>query len=425
MRRRRNTYFWPLVCLILSIIYVGARMYRIAMSSNESTESDRYVVIVSLDGFRYMYLDEIPTPSLDAIAAEGVSGPLQPAYPSNTFPNHYSMITGLYPQNHGIVNNRFWVDEFNDYYRLGDNERVLNPDFYHGEPIWNTAQKQGIKSASYFWVGSEVGIGGEHPTYWHPYDGSVPFVTRADSVIAWLQKPIEERPRLITWYLQEPDHSGHVYGTDSEELRAMVTQVDSVVGYFRQELAKLPIADKVDFMIVSDHGMANYDPDKMFNLWEYLPVDSFKYVVEGAPALLYTKDPAYIDEAMKILEEIPGISAYRRSEVPSRFHYNESDRIGDIVIIPDLGGYVFFNESPRLGNKAGHGFDNALPEMQGIFFGVGPSFAKGVKVSPTPNVTIYPLLCHLLQLTPAPNDASETDVQKLMGKTLPTNSSRH
>lgn len=409
---RRKTTFWALLILTLSAIFVGIKLYQ---QSSKAKTQERYAVILSLDGFRYMYLDEIPTPFLDAMAAEGVSGSLQPSYPSNTFPNHYSMATGLYPQNHGIVNNRFWVNELNDYYRLGDSTRVYNPAFYGGEPIWNTAEKQGIKAGSYFWVGSETAVQNMHPSYWKKYDADTSFTARADSVIAWLQKPIEERPRLITWYLQEPDHTGHTCGTESDELKAMVAKVDSVVGYFRSELAKLPIASQVDFIIVSDHGMKDYEPEKLVNLWDYLPADSFSYIVDGTPTLLYTKRPEYIDEAMSVLEKIPNITAYRRADVPARFHFSEGERLGDIVVMPELGGYIFFREEPELKLAAGHGFDNSVPEMQAIFFGAGPSFAKGKKVSQVPNVAIYPLLCHLLQLTPASNDGTEEDVQKLLG----------
>lgn len=409
---RRKTTFLALLLLTLAGIFVGVTLYK---QSQKAEAQERYAVILSLDGFRYMYLDELSTPNLDAMAAEGVSGSLQSSYPSNTFPNHYSMATGLYPKHHGIVNNRFWVDELNDYYKLGDSARVYNPAFYGGEPIWNTAEKQGIKAGSYFWVGSETAVQNMRPSYWKKYNAETSFTARADSVIAWLQKPIEERPRLITWYIQEPDHTGHTYGTGSDQLKSMVSTVDSVVGYFRSELAKLPIASQVDFIIVSDHGMKDYEPDKIVNLMDYLPADSFRYIVDGTPTLLYTKHPEYIDEAMKVLENVPHVTAYRRADVPARFHYSEGDRLGDIVVMPELGGYIFFREKPELKLPAGHGFDNTLPEMQAIFFGVGPSFAKGKKVSQVPNVAIYPLLCHILQLTPAPNDGTEEDVQKLLG----------
>ena len=161
--------------------------------------------------------------------------------------------------------------------------------------------------------------------------------------------------------------------------------------------------------------MKDYEPEKLVNLWDYLPADSFSYMVDGVPTLLYTKRPEYIDEAMSVLEKVPNITAYQRADVPARFHFSEGERLGDIVVMPELGGYIFFREEPELKLAAGHGFDNSVPEMQAIFFGVGPSFAKGKKVSQVPNVAIYPLLCHLLQLTPAPNDGTEEDVQKLLG----------
>lgn len=398
--------------VVLAALFVVFRLW----TPEETKLQGRYTVIVSIDGFRAEYFGRAHTPALNAMATEGVRAILTPMYPSNTFPNHYSMATGLHPQNHGLVNNSFWDEDLQDYYKLGDIERVHNPDFYWGEPIWNTAEKQGIKAGSYYWVGSETAIQGMHPSYWKVFDGNDSFVARADSVLAWLRKPEEERPRLITWYLQEPDAAAHHHGTQSQETLDMIAHVDSVIGYFRSELGKLPIANLVDFIVVSDHGMADLDPDKVVNLMDYLPRDSFSFVVEGAPTLLYAKSPEYVDVALEVLKTIPYITAYRTSEVPERFHYNKGGRLGDIVVMPELGASIFFRDEPRLEKKAGHGFDNQLPEMQAIFFAVGKSFAKGKEVGAVPNITIYPLLCRLQGLTPAPNDASEADVDRLLGR---------
>lgn len=398
--------------VLLAALFAGYKLWTVT----ETPSQQRYAVIVSVDGFRAEYLDRASTPALDAMASEGVRAVLSPMYPSNTFPNHYSMATGLHPQNHGLVNNSFWDEKLQDYYKVGDLERVHNPNFYLGEPIWNTAEKQGVKAGSYFWVGSETPIQGMRPSYWKVFNAGEPFVARADSVIAWLKKPEAERPHLITWCLEEPDACGHHNGTQSQEVLDMVARVDSVIGYFRSKLAQLPISDQVDFIVVSDHGMVDYDPNKVVNLMDYLPRDSFSFVVEGAPALLYAKNSEYVDVALEKLKSVPHITAYRTAEVPERFHFNKGKRLGDIVIMPDLGASVFFSEAPKLSKVAGHGFDNQLPEMQAIFFAVGDSFAKGREVGRVPNITIYPLLCRLLGLTPAPNDASETDVDKLLGK---------
>lgn len=412
MNSRKLTSLLSFV-VVLAAFFVGYKLW----TKQDANPQQRYAVIVSVDGFRAEYVEQAHTPALDAMASEGVKAMLTPMYPSNTFPNHYSMATGLHPQNHGLVNNSFWDEELQDYFKLGDIEKVHNPDFYRGEPIWNTAEKQGVKAGSYYWVGSETAIQGMRPSYWKVFDAADPFVARADSVLAWLRKPEAERPHLITWYMQEPDAVAHHHGTQSQEVLDMIAHVDSVIGYFRSELAKLPIANEVDFIVVSDHGMADLDPNKVVNLTDYLPRDSFTFVVEGAPTMLYAKNPEYVDVALEKLKSVPYISAYRTAEVPERFHFNQGKRIGDIVIIPELGTSLFFRDELKMGSKAaGHGFDNQLPEMQAIFFAVGPSFAKGKVVGAVPNITIYPLLCRLLGLTPAPNDASEADVDKLLGK---------
>lgn len=412
MNSRHTTTLLSLVVLLASIFF-GAKLWT---STAHDAVGDRYVVIVSLDGFRGEYLTRAHTPALDAMGEQGVRGALTPCFPSNTFPNHYSMVTGLYPQNHGIVNNTFWDFELNDFFKVGDLDKVQNPKYYWGEPIWNTAERQGVKTGSYYWVGSEAAIQGMRPSYWKVYDSADPFLARADSVLAWLQKPLEERPRLITWYLQEPDAVGHHNGTQSDKVISMCEEVDNVVGYFRSELAKLPIAAQVDFIVVSDHGMADYDASKVVNLNDYLPRDSFSYVAEGVPGLLYTKTASYADEVVRILKDVPYIDAYRTADVPERFHYSRGERLGDVVVIPEVGGYVYFREDATFDRIAGHGFDNQAPEMQAIFFAEGPSFARGKVVPAVPNITIYPLLCRLLGITPAPHDATEADVDILLGK---------
>lgn len=367
---------------------------------------DRYVVVLSLDGFRADYQGRANTPNLDQMDKEGLSGRFRPSYPTLTFPNHYSMATGLYPNNHGLVGNEFW-DERGAHYRLGDRKAVADPAFYKGEPLWNVARRHGMKSASFFWVGSETAIGGFQPDRWKTFNDKVPYTDRADSIISWLQLPKPERPNLLMWYIEEPDHTGHHEGPESPKTVRMVEKMDSVVGYFRSKLAQLPIASQVDFILVADHGMQSFDKSRSVNLADYLPRDSFEHVATGPFTHLYPK-AGYTETAYKILKKIPHIQVYRKGELPKRLHFGTSARIGELVLIADLGTQIFFRPEgiPKDFMHAGHGFDNKHPEMYAIFKAVGPDFQAGRHISqPIPNITLYPLVCQLLGLQPGANDA--------------------
>lgn len=402
-----------LVLLILGSCS-GGRTAQSKYSHRATPGGDRYVVVLSLDGFRDDYQRKARTPHLDAMDREGLSGSFRPCFPSLTFPNHYSMATGLHPNNHGIVGNEFW-DERGKHYTLGNRKAVEDPFFYKGEPLWNTAKRQGVRTASFFWVGSETAINGSQPDRWKKFNSKIPYMERADSVLAWLQLPEAERPHLIMWYLEEPDHTGHHFTPDAKETSQMIEQVDSVVGYFRAGLKKLPHGSQVDFILVSDHGMARFD--RVINFADYLPIDSFVHVATGPFTHLYPK-PSYKAKAMEILRSIKGIKVYDKSELPKRLHYGTNPRIGDIVILPELGVTTFFRPQGVDKSKvlaAGHGFDNAYPEMLALFKAVGPHFEAGRTVAePVPNITLYPLVCQLLGIRPAAHDASDALASSLL-----------
>lgn len=403
-----------LVGVLLVIATLGSvagcrtKSLAICNTANNLDLSERYVVVLSLDGFRADYQSKTETPNLDAIDQEGLSGTFRPCYPSLTFPNHYSMATGLHPNNHGLVGNEFW-DENGKHYKLGNRKAVEDPTFYYGEPLWNTARRNGLLSASFYWVGSETAIGGHQPNRWKRYDSGVPYRDRADSVISWLSAPIEERPRLIMWYLEEPDHTGHHYSPEAEETKLMIRQVDSVVGYFRSRLATLPIADKVDFILVSDHGMQTFDKSKEVNLADYLPIDSFEHVSTGPFTHLYPKE-GYLETAYKKLQSVPHVEVYKKKDLPQRLHFGSSPRIGELVVMANLGTQIYFAPQGKQIKRlaAGHGFDNKHDNMLALFKAIGPDFESGKRLnSPIPNITLYPLVCKLLNMTPAQHDADE------------------
>lgn len=386
-------------------------------TSIASIPNERYVVVLSLDGFRWDYQSMAATPALDQMDKEGLSGSFRPCYPSLTFPNHYSMATGLHPNNHGLVGNEFW-DERGRHYRLGDRKAVEDPSFYAGEPLWNTARRAGLRTASFFWVGSETAIGGHQPDRWKKFDSRVPYRDRADSVISWLSLPRQERPRLVMWYLEEPDHTGHHHSPEAEETHRMISQVDSVVGYFREKLNRLPIASQVDFILVSDHGMATYDPSRLLNLADHLRLDSVEHVSAGPFTHIYPRR-GYTETAYNILKKLPGIQVYHKADLPKHLHFGSSPRIGELVVMADLGVPVVCVPKGKQIKllAAAHGFDNKYKQMHALFKAVGPSFEAGRHISaPVPNITLYPLVCRILGISPAPHDADEALAKSLMKK---------
>lgn len=370
--------------------------------------SDRYVVVLSMDGFRSDYPTRAHTPVLDSLGKAGVKAAFRPCYPSVTFPNHYSMTTGLHPDHHGIIHNSFYAPELDSVYTKRSNDAR----FFGGEPIWNTAERQGVRTATFYWVGSEIAVNGRQPSTWKKFDSSIPFRNRADSIIAWLQRPEKTRPHLVMWYLEEPDYSGHVCTPDSPATMKAVERVDSTLGYFFNRARTLDIFDKIDFIVVSDHGMATFTPEQSVNLAEYLPRDSFRYVFDGVPTLLYPNE-GYTETAYEILKKVPHITVWKKGEVPERFVYGKNARIPELIVAPDIGTYVVFGNQPKAKAGGAHGYDNFTPEMEGIFYAAGPSFKTHTVLPAMPNVNLYLIIARLLGITPAPNDGDSLQVEQL------------
>lgn len=394
---KRISYFVWFFCCLLT---VGCRP--------SDTAPERYVVVLSMDGFRSDYPERAHTPTLDSLGQAGVKAAFRPSYPSVTFPNHYSMATGLHPDHHGIISNSFYDAALDSVYTM----RCDDPRFFGGEPIWNTAERQGVRTAAFYWVGSEIALPSGQPSTWKKFDSSVPFPARADSVIAWLQRPEAERPHLIMWYFEEPDHTGHLCTPDSSATLRMVEHVDSVLGYFFDRARTLDIFDKIDFLVVSDHGMATYTPEESVNLIDYLPRDSFRYVFEGVPTLLYPK-AGYADKAYEILKTVPNVTVWRKDEIPEKFVYGKNPRVPELVVAPNIGTYVVFRENPRAYSGGAHGYDNFTPEMEAIFYAAGPSFKQGVELPAMANVNLYLIIARLLGIDPAPNDGDSATIAPL------------
>lgn len=369
-----------------------------------------------MDGFRWDYPDSTATPYFDKIEEMGVKAEsMQVSFPSKTFPNHYTLVTGLVPDHHGIVNNTFYAPEFDEVYAIRNREAVQNGKFYQGEPIWNTAEKQGMKAGSYFWVGSEADIQGMHPSYYKDYDHHFDFYQRVDSVMAWLSFEESKRPHLISWYVHEPDGVGHHYGPHSEEADSTIRDLDTLLGYFMKELSEHPLADKVNVIILSDHGMGNTYKEKAILLTDYLKKDWYTYLVGGNPIYNIEAQEGFEDSIYLALEQVNGLTIYKNSEIPAALNYGTHKRCLDFTIVAD-STYSLMKREPRKSYGFGgtHGYDIRNKDMNAIFYAYGPAFKENYQQEMFKNVDVYPLMCEILKLNPAPNDGDLEEVKGML-----------
>ena len=367
--------------------------------------------MISFDGFRSDYLDWYDTPNMDRFTSEGVRAKgLIPVFVSKTFPNHYSIATGLYAENHGLIGNHFYEPLLDDDYSLSDRSKVEDPKFYEGEPIWVTAEKNNIQTASYFWVGSEAPINNTYPTRWKRYEHDFPFNSRIDSVVNWFSMPKKQRPKLCLLYFHEPDHTGHETGPKSDETAMMVHEIDSLFGTLITKLEQLPIAKNLNILVVSDHGMTEISSERTIDLSNHIETSKMKQEGSGPYSLLYDMDKNEIGNIVDKLNTVPKISAYAKKDIPDRYHFKRHHRIKDILVIADEGWYIK-NQAISSASKVGayipkggtHGYDNQLKSMHALFIANGPAFKKGITVPPFENVNIYPLICQILNIDPNKN----------------------
>ena len=401
--------------LLATLVFI----FLFSCKQKEKTEKkgvpiDSYVVMVSFDGFRWDYTDLYNTPNFDDMATAGVrAGKLIPSFPTKTFPNHYTLATGLYPDHHGIINNSFYAPDLNGIYRMGDRSMVENPAAYFGEPIWLSAEKQGVKSACFFWVGSEAPIGGTHPTYWKRYNGNIPYMDRVDQVIEWLEMPLRRRPGLITLYFDEPDGIAHDVGPEHLETGEVIESLDAILGELRTRISKLDIADKVNLIVLSDHGMGPISIDRYVNIMDYLKKGWTEEVIGGNPVYLIESADGYEDSITMALDVLEGVSAWQKEDIPPRLNYGSSPRFPGIVVVADSLWSIGTKSDPSGYSGGAHGYDNAFTDMHTIFLGEGPAFKKGHVSDPFSNVEVYGIIAHILGLVPAQTDGDISRVSDL------------
>ncbi len=361
-----------------------------------SNDSDQYVILVSFDGFRYDYTQRVYTPNFDYIEQKGVKAKsLKPIFPSFTFPNHYSIATGCYTDKHKILGNEFNTSMGR--YSYKNKETVRDGKWYGAEPIWVTAEKNGITTATYFWVGSEAKIGGYYPTYYKYYESGIDPYSKVNQVIDWLKSPIKERPRLVCLYFNEPDHAGHVYGANSKEVNKQIKISDDVLGYLLKSLKKLDIYNKVNVVIVSDHGMVDVSKDKVINIDNF----NFNAILDGKGPIMSVreKEIGSINSSKINIPHVSIVSSKNNNEL----HYHNP--LYDFLLIADEGWMLYQNKhidkyNGELPVNGMHGYDSDSINMHAIFYAHGPKFLNGITIDTFELIHIYPMLCELLGIVP-------------------------
>lgn len=386
------------------------------ISLNLYAQEKPYVILISMDGFRWDYIYRGITPNLNKLADEGVHAlSLRPSFPSKTFPNHYSIITGMYPENHGIIFNSFTNTFTGETYRIGDTISTRQSKWYKGEAFWETANRHNIKTASFFWVGSEQDVDYKRPTYFYHYNQNISFEERVNGVIKWLQLPENERPQFITLYFEEPDSKGHSFGPNSPETNKAIALVDSMLGLLIDKLKNIGMEDKVNIIVVSDHGMTEISDKRIINIEEILKDYKCKFYGMGT-SIMIDAEPDKLNEIYQTLKKNEkNYRVYTKDEIPEYFHFSKNPFILPIIVIAETGWTLvtneYFKRTRSYSIRGEHGFDNHNLDMHGIFIAKGPAFRSGYKTGTLWNVDVYPLLCKIFNITP--NNLIDGDINRI------------
>jgi predicted AlkP superfamily pyrophosphatase or phosphodiesterase len=376
------------------------------------TDDRPIVILVSIDGFRWDYLETYRPPTLLALAAEGVRAEgLIPQFPSKTFPNHYTIVTGLRLANHGILSNNMVAPDIPGRFGLRNRDVLADPRWWGGEPIWNTAERQGLKASAMFWPGSEAPINGRHATYWMPFDDRMPLAARVSQTLEWLALPDDHRPSFLTVYFSDVDSAGHSAGPDSQEVRDAITRVDAAMSQLVAGVRASPQGGRVHFVIVSDHGMAQLSPSRMILLDSLIDVETVE-IIDWSPLVGLAAKDGNVDRVYTALKDKhPALAVYKGTELPARYGLAGHPRVPPVVGIAEEGWHVTSTRDMdrwSIGNGhapgGNHGYDPQLKSMHGLFIAAGPRLQRGAVFAPFENVHIYELMCALLGITPAKND---------------------
>jgi len=416
--------FHLLLCPLLAL-FAGCATPQAKAPAAEQAHAP--LLLVSIDGYRHDYIERGLSPTLSALARDGVHAvSMQPSFPSLTFPNHYTIVTGLRPDHHGVVNNTM-SDPALGKFSLGSRNAVSDGRWWaEGKPIWENADRHGVRTGIMFWPGSEAEIHGMRPDYWKPFDGAMTPEQRVDQVLAWLDLPADQRPGFLTLYFDGVDHAGHLHGPDSPEVDQALRDTDAAMARLVDGLKQRKLLDRINLIVLSDHGMASVPLDNSVLIDQLAPIDQVQTVSMGIVAGFNPKSDSAADRdafdkvAAALEQPHPHMQCMDKSQVPARLAYGSNARVPQLLCIAELhwrittSDYVAKRKSRM--SIGEHGYDNIEPDMQALFVAHGPAFEQGQTAPAFPNVDVYPLMTHLLGL---PADHNDGDYQAVSGMLKP------
>lgn len=390
-------------------------------ASTTGTHTPAPLLLISIDAYRYDYINRGFSPTLAMLARTGVqAASMQPAFPSLTFPNHYTIVTGLLPDHHGIVSNTM-LDPRLGKFSLGNRQAVSDGRWWdEATPIWETADQHGLRTATMFWPGSEADIHGRHPDYWLPYDGKLTADQRVDQVLAWLDLPADQRPTFLTLYFDAVDHAGHEYGPDTPQLDDALRDTDAALARLVRGLRQRGLFDKMNLIVLADHGMASVPLKNSVLIDRLIPLDQLRTVGLGVLAGFDPKSGtttaraefAAIEHQLERPQQ--HMQCWDKTRVPARFDYGHNPRVPQLLCLADVGWRITTSDYRGHLSVGEHGYDNADPRMQALFVAHGPAFRVDAKVKAFPNVDVYPLMTHLLGIPALPNDGDYDAVKDML-----------
>lgn len=404
-----------ILSLVLACLVVGG-----VASARE--KAPHLTILVSMDGFRADYLDRGVTPNLKALADDGARGAMRPAFPSLTYPNHYTLVTGKRPDRNGVVGNEMEDAVIGGPKFTMNGETANDPRWWNqARPFWVSAELQGKRAAAMFWPGSEAEIDGVRPSHWMKYDTKFPYDDRVDQILAWLDKADGPPLAFTTLYFDAADTEGHHYGPDSPELTAALVELDRCIGRLVEGLKARGRFEATDIVIVADHGMAPLPAANRVVLDDLIDMKKIHLVSKGA-VTTFSPEPGQANAVAKVFlsKPLPHMTCWKKAAIPARFHYGRNRRVPAIVCLSQTGWYTTTLEAKAKPGKwdgkdgGAHGFDPYDPLMRAVFIAHGPSFKPGVVLPLFDNVDVYPLLARITGVKPEAGDGS----LKVVGQAL-------
>ena len=401
---RLRGFLWP----ILLTFAAGAHL----AAGAPATQSAPIVILISIDGWRWDYIDRFQPPVLSRLAESGVqSEGLIPIFPSKTFPNHYTVVTGLHAARHGITSNNMVDPALPWRFTLSDREVQQDTRWWGGEPLWVGVERQGQIAATMFWPGSDAEIAGDRPTYWRPYEDELPNEARVDQLLAWLKQPEPKRPTFLTLYFSDVDTAGHRFGPTGAPTRSAALHVDAMIGRLMSGIEEIGLGQRANYVIVSDHGMTELSRDRVIVLDDYIDLATVD-LIDTAPIVGINLRPGVsLDSTYRALAgKHPALQVFTRGNLPDQHRLRSHPRLPDLIGIADDGWTPTTREWLARDDESGrtwggnHGYEPRHRSMHGLFVAAGPQFKAGAVVPAFDNVHVYELICRTLGIVPASND---------------------